>query len=61
MGVDPYLVNASVIGVIAQRLVRMLCPECRRPCEQPLHSMPPEAAAFVQQNHEAGFHSPVGC
>ncbi len=31
MGVEPYLIADSVIGVIAQRLVRRLCPECKRP------------------------------
>lgn len=29
MGVDPYLVASTVIGVFAQRLVRRLCTECR--------------------------------
>ncbi|MCM8798534.1 MAG: Flp pilus assembly complex ATPase component TadA, partial [Candidatus Omnitrophica bacterium] len=29
MGVEPFLVSSSVIGVIAQRLVRMVCPECK--------------------------------
>ena len=31
MGVEPFLVSASLLGVISQRLVRRLCPECRRP------------------------------
>lgn len=31
MGVEPYLITASVVGVLAQRLVRKLCPECREP------------------------------
>lgn len=30
MGVEPYLIGDSVVGIIAQRLVRKLCPECRR-------------------------------
>lgn len=30
MGVAPYLVATSLIGVVAQRLVRVLCPECKR-------------------------------
>ncbi len=30
MGVEPYLIADSVVGVIAQRLVRRLCPECRK-------------------------------
>ena len=31
MGVEDYLINSSVLGILAQRLVRVLCPECRRP------------------------------
>lgn len=30
MGIEPYLIADSTIGVIAQRLVRRLCPECKR-------------------------------
>jgi type IV pilus assembly protein PilB len=31
MGVEPYLLADSVVGIIAQRLVRRLCPKCKRP------------------------------
>jgi len=31
MGVEPFLLSSSLIGVIAQRLVRLLCPDCRIP------------------------------
>ena len=31
MGVEPYLITASVIGVLAQRLVRKLCDACKTP------------------------------
>jgi len=30
MGLEDYLVSASLVGVIAQRLVRTICPHCRR-------------------------------
>lgn len=30
MGVEPFLLSSSVIGILAQRLVRQLCPECRQ-------------------------------
>jgi type IV pilus assembly protein PilB len=30
MGVEPFLIGASVVGVIAQRLVRKLCPRCKK-------------------------------
>lgn len=29
-GVEPYLVSSSLIGIMAQRLVRRICPECKR-------------------------------
>jgi general secretion pathway protein E len=29
MGVEPFLIRSSVIGILAQRLVRMLCPHCK--------------------------------
>jgi type IV pilus assembly protein PilB len=31
IGVEPYLISSSVIGVLAQRLVRAICPDCRVP------------------------------
>ena len=29
MGIEPYLISSTVIGILAQRLVRVLCPQCR--------------------------------
>ena len=31
LGVPPYMISATVLGVMAQRLVRTLCPHCKRP------------------------------
>ena len=31
MGVEPFLLSSSLIGVLAQRLVRVLCPHCKQP------------------------------
>jgi type II secretory ATPase GspE/PulE/Tfp pilus assembly ATPase PilB-like protein len=33
MGVEDYLLASSLLAVMAQRLVRTLCPQCRRPAE----------------------------
>jgi general secretion pathway protein E len=33
LGIEPYLVASSLVGVLAQRLVRRICPECGRSCE----------------------------
>jgi general secretion pathway protein E len=30
MGIEPFLVSSSLIAIIAQRLVRLICPECRQ-------------------------------
>jgi type IV pilus assembly protein PilB len=31
MGVEPFLAASSVLGVVAQRLVRVICPDCKQP------------------------------
>jgi len=31
MGVEPFLISSSLVGIIAQRLVRVLCEECKEP------------------------------
>ena len=36
LGVAPYLINATVLGVMGQRLVRTLCPHCKQP--QPMQA-----------------------
>lgn len=43
MGVEPFLINASVSGVLAQRLARMLCTVCRVEV-----AIPEEHAAFLR-------------
>ena len=31
MGVEPFMVSASLIGIVSQRLLRRVCPHCREP------------------------------
>ena len=33
MGVEPFLISSSLEGVLAQRLIRRICPDCRTPYE----------------------------
>ncbi|HPR82930.1 MAG TPA: ATPase, T2SS/T4P/T4SS family [Pontiellaceae bacterium] len=33
MGIEPFLVASAVEGIVAQRLIRRLCPSCRKPLE----------------------------
>lgn len=52
MGVEPFLVSASLLGVISQRLVRRLCPHCR----VPYHPDSEELARFgLVASHESGI------
>lgn len=58
MGIEPYLIADSTIGVIAQRLVRRLCPECKRKKkadaeELELLQMEPDADVMI--------YEPCGC
>jgi general secretion pathway protein E len=53
MGLEPFLVTSSVIGILAQRLVRQICPDCKEPYtpdEESLQSIgiTPEMAAGKQ-------------
>ncbi len=60
MGVEPYLIASSVAAVLAQRLVRRLCPLCKapaRPDETFLRSMDVDPAIFSGRT----VHAPVGC
>jgi general secretion pathway protein E len=60
LGVPPYLVTATVNGVMAQRLVRTLCPHCKE-------AMPVEPAAWEELcrpfklKMPAQVYRPVGC
>lgn len=31
MGIEPYLLSSSIVAILAQRLVRRICPDCKRP------------------------------
>lgn len=37
--VEPYLVSSSLIGVMAQRLIRKICPDCRQPYYPKAHEL----------------------
>ncbi len=60
MGVEPFLIAASVVGVVAQRLVRKLCPACRQPHVLTEHA--PECRALgLDPAVQHSFFAPVGC
>lgn len=60
MGIEPFLVASSVIGIIAQRLVRRLCPDCKEPYE-PSHEVS-EKLGLIQRDHKPTvLFRPKGC
>jgi len=60
LGVKPFLVASGVIGVMAQRLVRVLCPHCKEPYEPSEHEL--RAVGLSRSDaEEATFYRPVGC
>ncbi len=60
LGVPSYLIKASLIGVVAQRLVRMLCPHCKReaPLDEKLWN---ELTQNWTVTKPAKMYEPVGC
>ncbi|MFM8707539.1 MAG: GspE/PulE family protein [Planctomycetia bacterium] len=60
MGVPAYLVASSVVAVLAQRLVRVVCPKCKQP-HQPLDSQIQEAGITKEQLEGATFMKGRGC
>jgi type IV pilus assembly protein PilB len=60
MGVEPYITSSALLGVVAQRLARRLCPACKRPAEAD-----PEAllrAGFTEDEaSQVRPYAPVGC
>ena len=58
MGIEHYLIGDSVVGIIAQRLVRKLCPKCKtlRPA-----SFEEKRALHIPETQEFNLYEPVGC
>ena len=58
MGIEPFLLSSSLVGVLAQRLVRVLCPHCKQP-----HTAS-EADCKVMgipSDNPPTLYSPMGC
>ncbi|SCX03144.1 general secretion pathway protein E [Nitrosomonas eutropha] len=60
MGVDPYSFVSALNGIVAQRLVRLLCPNCMV-SEQPDHQMIEESGIPLEQAEQFDFNSAKGC
>jgi general secretion pathway protein E len=58
MGVEPYLVASSVVGVIAQRLLRRVCPNCSERYEPSRETL---AAIGIKDPADGNYRRGVGC
>jgi type IV pilus assembly protein PilB len=57
MGVKPYLLASAISGVLSQRLIRILCPECKKP--RPMTAA--ERALLPFPEMEVTLYEPAGC
>ncbi len=60
MGIEPFLVASSVEGLVAQRLVRRLCPACKKPREVD-HTFLESVGFPMERLTEGTIYEPVGC
>lgn len=58
MGIEPYLIADSTIGVIAQRLVRRLCPECKRQKKADAEEL---ELLQLEPDADVTIYEPCGC
>jgi general secretion pathway protein E len=61
LGIPTYLVNATLIGVLAQRLVRTLCPHCKAAGDPVDPTLWKELVAPWRSNVPDKIYKPVGC
>ena len=60
MGIEPFLASSSLIGIMAQRLVRIVCPDCRQkyvPSEEELREIVIDAEAANTKS----LYRAIGC
>ncbi len=61
MGVEPFLVGSTVEGVMAQRLVRTICPDCKTAYELPLADLPSDFPVEDRSTGNASLMKGTGC
>jgi len=60
MGIEPFLIASSVIGVMAQRLVRLVCPKCKEQYQPPRDAIK-RLGIEVDGNTKVTFYRGRGC
>ncbi len=60
MGVEPFLIASSIVMILAQRLVRKLCPDCKKPYT-PEADLLRRLGISAEQAQKITFYEPKGC
>lgn len=60
MGVEPFLIASSVVMIMAQRLVRTLCPKCKE-AYKPSKDLLASVGLTEKEAKDIVFYKPVGC
>jgi len=71
LGIEPFLISSSLILVVSQRLVRLLCPKCKQKVKAPekvkelivntLEQLPEEIKKEIKIEKEIEIFEPKGC
>jgi general secretion pathway protein E len=61
MGLEEYLLASTVNGILAQRLVRKLCPECKTPYQPPVSVVNDLRLRRFMPEGEITLYKPAGC
>lgn len=61
LGVPPYLINATILGVLAQRLLRTLCPSCKKLEDPPKKELLDDMVKPWKMTGKYRAYEPVGC
>ena len=59
MGVEPFLLSSSLEGILAQRLVRILCEHCKQPYAPSEAEI--QALGIEDPNSALSLYRPIGC
>lgn len=61
MGVPPYITSSALLGVLAQRLVRRLCPDCKQRVKDPDAAAAAQLGMDLKSAAKLKPYGPVGC
>ncbi len=61
MGIEPFLLASTLEVIVAQRLVRKICEQCRQSATTLLKDLPPSCIQFFEAEKKLSFYTGKGC